>query len=264
MKRMLLPLALAALPAALTAQGLPDDLARLDVLPGWRMENGNRMVGFRITLAPGWKTYWRAPGDAGIPPLFAWNGSENVEGLRFHWPVPEVFDQAGMRSIGYESHVTIPVEILSDPGAPLRLAGSVDIGVCDTVCVPVALEFDLAVPEEGRRDPQIVAALIDRPMTAAEAGVQGAACRIEASGNGLAITASIDMPPVGRDEAVVIEPGNAEIWVSEPETRREGNRLTAEAQMVHVSGEAMAVDRSDVRITVLAGGEAVDIRGCAG
>lgn len=264
MKASILPLIIALMPVALPAQGVPDDLARLEVLPGWEMDNGNRMVGFRITLAPGWKTYWRAPGDAGIPPLFVWNGSQNVDGLRFHWPVPEVFDQSGMRSIGYYDSVTIPVEILSDRDEPLHLSGSVDIGVCENVCVPVALDFDLAVPEGGLRDPQIVAALIDRPMTAAEAGVRGTTCRIEPSDGGMTISAVIDMPQVGRDEAVVIEPGNADIWVSQPETRRVGGQLMAEAQMVPLAGDAIGIDRSAVRITVLAGGDAVDIRGCTG
>ena len=47
------------------AQSL-DGVAQLDVLPGWETRNGTHMAGLRITLAPGWKTYWRAAGDAGI------------------------------------------------------------------------------------------------------------------------------------------------------------------------------------------------------
>ena len=139
-----------------------------------------------------------------------------------------------------------------------------DIGVCEQVCVPVALDFELTVPQEGQRDPGIVAALLDRPMSAAEAGVARASCALSPSASGLTVEATLTMPSLGRDEAVVIEAGNAEIWVSEPDTRRTGNQLVATADMVHVSGGAMAVDRSDIRITVLAGGEAVDIRGCAG
>lgn len=76
----------AALPAF--AEDMPATLVELEILPGWELDNGNLIVGFHFALAPGWKTYWRAPGDGGIPPLFAWSGSKNVEGIRFHWPVP--------------------------------------------------------------------------------------------------------------------------------------------------------------------------------
>ncbi|MFY8145805.1 MAG: protein-disulfide reductase DsbD domain-containing protein, partial [Rhodobacter sp.] len=63
-----------------------DDLLSAEVLPGWRTEQGTHMAALRLTLAPGWKTYWRSPGDAGIPPLFNWSGSQNLSGVRVHWP----------------------------------------------------------------------------------------------------------------------------------------------------------------------------------
>jgi len=256
--------ALAAAPPAL-AEEMPDTLARLDILPGWELQNGNLMVGFRFTLAPGWKTYWRAPGDGGIPPLFGWSGSQNVSGVRYHWPVPEVFDQAGMRSIGYSDEVVLPVEILRDEaGPPTRLAGQVEIGVCENVCVPVQLTFDAALPEESHRHPAIVAALIDRPMTSAEAGVGGVRCDIAPTGRGMAITATLGLPAIGPGEEVVIEAGDPLIWVSEPEVQRSGGTLVAQAEMIHVEGGSMTIDRSALRFTVLTEGRAVDIRGCTG
>lgn len=253
-----------ASPAVLPAQADPfDGVVTLEVLPGWRTAQGTHMAGLSVRLAPGWKTYWRAPGDAGIPPSFAWNGSENISGATFHWPVPEVMDQNGMRSIGYTSSVVIPVEFaLPDGAAPARMRGEVQIGVCLDICVPALLTFDAVLPLGGTRTPSIVAALVDRPQTEQEAGVGDVTCTIEPTARGLRVIAKVTMPPLGAHEAVVIEAGNQQVWVSEPQTWREAGNLFAQSDMIHVTGGAFSLNRSDVRITVLADGRSVDIQGC--
>ncbi|WP_084862989.1 protein-disulfide reductase DsbD domain-containing protein [Salibaculum halophilum] len=257
---LMLPLLVAATPL------WPDparDMVSVRVLPGWRMEGGRHMAGLEITLAPGWKTYWRAPGDAGIPPQFDWSGSENVAGVAFHWPVPRVSWSNGMRSIVYSDRVVIPMEFdLPEASEPARIAAQVQLGVCEDICVPVEVGFDAVLPEQGRRNPRIAAALLDRPRTPAEAGVEAVRCGLEPGAEGMAVTARIEMPPMGAQESVVIEAGRPDIWVSEPETRRADGVLIARAEMVQVEGRALALDRSDIRITVLGGGTAVDIQGC--
>lgn len=252
----------AALPAF--AEDMPATLVELEILPGWELDNGNLIVGFHFALAPGWKTYWRAPGDGGIPPLFAWSGSKNVEGIRFHWPVPEVFDLSGMRSVGYSGEVVLPIEIIrTSSGQDTVLAGQIEIGVCEYVCVPVQLTFAAEIAADGPRDPDIVAALIDRPMTAREAGVSTVHCEMTPTTRGLAITATLGLPAIGPNEEVVIETGDPAIWVSEPEVQRTGDSLMARAEMIHADGDGLVIDRSSMRFTVLADGRAVDILGCS-
>ncbi|AGI65949.1 hypothetical protein OAN307_c01820 [Octadecabacter antarcticus 307] len=254
-------LALCVAPPALA--GPADGIVELEVLIGWRTDNGTHMAGLQLRLAPGWKTYWRTPGDGGIPPRFGWLGSQNLAAAAFHWPVPEVFDQNGMRSIGYTNVVVIPVEMtLNDPNTPAQMRGQIQIGVCEEICVPVLLDFDAVLPVGGARDPSIVAALLGRPMTEGEAGVGAVTCAIDPMIDGLRLTTRVEMAPTGGDEAVVIEAGDQQVWVSQPETWREGSVLFARSDMMHVSGGGFALNRSDVRITVLAGGKAVDIRGC--
>lgn len=261
MRRVLSSLLILAASAA--AAEIPSGIARLEVLPGWQQQDGSRMTGLRITLAPGWKTYWRAPGDAGIPPSIDFGASDNVESARFHWPVPEVFDQAGMRSIGYHDQVVLPVEVRpAQAGADITFRGTLDIGVCEEICVPVRFEFAQPLSGAGRRDPAIIASLVNRPQTAQEAGVGQVACQIAPNDKGVTITASVDLPAQTGPEAVVIETADPLIWVSEPDTSRNGQRLTATVDLVHAGGSAIALDRSGIRITVLSAGRAVDIWGC--
>jgi DsbC/DsbD-like thiol-disulfide interchange protein len=243
--------------------GPADGVVDLKVLSGWRTGNGTHMVGLRLSLAPGWKTYWRAPGDGGIPPRFDWQGSQNVATAAFHWPVPEVFDQNGMRSIGYTNILVLPIELsLGDSNAPAQMSGRVQIGVCENICVPVLLDFDALLPVGGTHDPEIVAALLDQPMTEDKADVGVVTCAVDPTTEGLRLTIRVDMAQTGANEAVVIEAGDQQVWVSQPHTWREGNTLFAQSDMIHVNGGGFALNRSNMRITVLADSKAVDIHGC--
>ncbi|MGI1662867.1 protein-disulfide reductase DsbD domain-containing protein [Palleronia sp. KMU-117] len=253
----------AFLPTSAPAQ-VPDRMVRAELLSGWRMEGGDHMAALRLTLAPGWKTYWRAPGDAGIPPHFDWSGSENLSGVLVSWPVPEVFHLNGMRSVGYSEVVTIPLRFVPHrAGEPIVIAGRIEIGVCEEICVPVSLDVgaDLT-PVAAAQDPRIAAALADRPMTAAEAGVRAVDCALEPIGDGLRLTATLTMPVLGPDEAAVVEVADAPIWVSEPEVARSGDRLQAVADLVPPEAAPFALARDTVRVTVIAGGRAVEIEGC--
>jgi len=250
--------------AAPVVAGPADGAVELEILEGWRTDDGTHMAALQITLAPGWKTYWRVPGAGGIPPRFAWDGSENMDGVSFHWPVPEVHHINSIRSIGYEGIFVLPVEVmLQDAGAPARMTGQVQMGICEEICVPVLLPFDATLPADGRRNPSIVAALVDRPRTAQEAGVGDVSCTLAPNDDGLEVTAQITMPALGSHEDVVIEAGDQQVWVSEPETRRDGQTLYATSDMIHVNGGGFAVNRSEMRITIIAGNQSVDIRGCA-
>ena len=261
MRHAVLALLLAPLLAApASGQELPSDLVRIEVLPGWRTEEGRHMAGLRLTLAPGWKTYWRAPGAAGLAPLLDLGDSAGIAGAEARWPVPEVFHFNGMRSIGYHDAVTIPLD-LTLAGGPARLEGAIEIGVCDDICVPVRLPFSADLPEAGRRDPLIAAALVDRPMTGEEAGAE-ARCALVPEGEGLRLTVRLTMPPLGGEEAVVVETSDPSLWVSETAVAREGGDLVANAEALARDGGPAAVDRSRLRITVLGEGRAVDIQGC--
>lgn len=257
-------LALAA-PGAL-AEVVPDGadaLVSMELLPGWETSRGTVMSGVRLRLTPGWKTYWRAPGEAGIPPRFSWAGSENLASAGFHWPVPDVFETSGMRSIGYHDEVVIPLELTpTDPARNIRLTGTVDLGICEDICVPVSLNFAADVSVSERRDPAIVAALVDQPRSADEAGVTGVSCSFVPDGRGMRVTASVDLQPLGFDEVVVIESGDPGLWVSPSQVERTGGRLTASANIVPVGDDPLSIDRARMRVTVIGGGAAVDIRGC--
>ncbi|MCB1362955.1 MAG: hypothetical protein KDK02_02475 [Rhodobacteraceae bacterium] len=253
----------AAMAAPALAGGGMESPARMEILDGGMTARGTYMAALHLTLSDGWKTYWRAPGDAGIPPRLDWRGSRNLGDVAITWPAPEVFDQNGMRSIGYAHELVLPVEITPErAGRPVRLRGEIDLGLCKDVCIPETLTFDHRLDETAGRHPAIAAAMAQRPHSAAEAGVESATCRLSPSAGGMRIEARIAMPSAGGHEYAVIEPGDPRLWASQMQTDRIGATLVATGELVHADGDAFALDRSRIRITVLGRDRAVDIQGC--
>ncbi|HEV7367790.1 protein-disulfide reductase DsbD family protein [Arenibaculum sp.] len=119
-------------------------------------------LGLQVRLAPGWKTYWRSPGDAGLPPVLDWSGSANLEEAALAWPAPHRFTLFGLETFGYDAEVVFPIEAApARPGEPLDLKAAVDLLVCSDVCVPQRFDLDLALPA-GPAAPGDEAQLIDR------------------------------------------------------------------------------------------------------
>jgi len=263
---------LAACLALMLASGAPpaqaqattqDDVLAAELRPGWRTADGTYMAALRLTLEPGWKTYWRSPGDAGIAPEFNWSGSQNLAGVRLHWPRPHVFHLNGMQSIGYSRELVLPVELTPlDPSRPIALRGEVDLGICEDICMPADLSFQAEFSGPGAPDKAIRAALNDRPATGAEAGLGRIGCAVEPISDGLRVTAHLSLPPTGGQETVVIEPGPSPVWVSESVVSRSGQQLAATADFVSDTGGPVMLNRSAIVVTVLGQNRVVEITGC--
>ncbi|TWS97105.1 copper resistance protein [Reyranella sp. CPCC 100927] len=123
-------------------------------------------LGLQFTLKPGWKIYWRAPGDAGFPPSIDWSGSANLGTTQMLWPAPHRFDVAGLSTIGYKGDVVLPIQVtLAEPGKPLSVKAKVDYLTCDDVCIPYTAAFTLDLPAAAAR-PSGEAPLIAGAMSA--------------------------------------------------------------------------------------------------
>jgi DsbC/DsbD-like thiol-disulfide interchange protein len=104
-------------------------------------------AGIEIRLDPGWKTYWRYPGDTGIPPTFDFSGSQNVKSTAVEWPAPEQFsDGAGGHSIGYVGDIILPLKVTPENTAlPSTLHLTLNYAVCGTLCVPAKAALDITL-----------------------------------------------------------------------------------------------------------------------
>jgi DsbC/DsbD-like thiol-disulfide interchange protein len=118
-------------------------------------------AGIEIRLDPGWKTYWRYPGDSGVPPTLDFSGSDNVKSVTTLWPAPQRFDDgAGGYSIGYRGDVILPLRIVpNDASKPSSLRLKISYAVCGKLCVPAQADLDLTLSgKAGTEDPMLSAA----------------------------------------------------------------------------------------------------------
>jgi DsbC/DsbD-like thiol-disulfide interchange protein len=103
-------------------------------------------AGIEIRLQPGWHTYWRYPGDAGVPPRFDFSGSHNVGGVTVLWPAPQRIPEQGLHAIGYTKDVILPLLVEpQDSKLPMTLHLQVDYAVCEKLCVPAQGTAQLAL-----------------------------------------------------------------------------------------------------------------------
>jgi len=163
-----------ALPAASTgaraADASPwdgDTHVGLRLLAGSQASGTGVRAGIEIKLAPGWKTYWRYPGDSGVPPRFDLAASQNVKSVTIDWPAPHRFSDDSGVTIGYKNDVIFPLRIVpQDTSKPVRLRLKADYAICEKVCIPAEAHADLVL--DSRRselEPSLAAfeALVPKP-----------------------------------------------------------------------------------------------------
>ena len=128
--------------------------------------------GIAFQLQPGWKTYWRTPGDSGVPPRFDFSKSENIEAVTVLWPAPTKFDDgAGGSSLGYHDQVVLPLRIVAkNADKPVTLRAAVNYAVCDKLCVPVEADAELAFTSVASTEDSALFAALDTVPKPANVG----------------------------------------------------------------------------------------------
>ena len=194
-------------------------------------DGGPVLAGIDMGLAPGWKTYWRKPGDSGIPPRFDWSASENVAGVELRWPAPERFDDPGDITFGYKKEVLWPVRVVpQDPALPVTLRVTMQYGICSDICVPREAKLELALPamppewnlSETADAERLRAALARVPVPPVDAGILDVRWRDE-----VAPTLEVRLKECGADcqPPALIAEGPRNIWFSAPRVTRDGDSV---------------------------------------
>ena len=120
-------------------------------------------LGLLLEHAPGWHTYWRNPGDSGLPTEILWRlANEDGSPLagqtaplalaasEIQWPTPSRMPVGPLASYGYEGRIFL-VQTVSLPkdlpvGASVQLLASASWLVCKDVCIPGGAELSLSLP----------------------------------------------------------------------------------------------------------------------
>jgi DsbC/DsbD-like thiol-disulfide interchange protein len=128
--------------------------------------------GIAFQLQRGWKTYWRTPGDSGVPPRFDFSKSENIEAVTVLWPAPATFDDgAGGHSLGYHDQIILPLRIVAkNADKPVTLRAAINYAVCEKLCIPVEANAELAITSVASTEDSALFAALDTVPKPANVG----------------------------------------------------------------------------------------------
>ncbi|ODA67241.1 hypothetical protein A7A08_01988 [Methyloligella halotolerans] len=126
--------------------------SKVRLITGGELPGGKgSWAGVEVRMAPGWKTYWKSPGDTGVPPYFDWSGSENLKSAEILYPAPKILPDAGGQAYGYKDEVVFPVKVTPErPDEPVKLKLSMDFGLCKDICIPNHADLSLRIPVEPK------------------------------------------------------------------------------------------------------------------
>jgi DsbC/DsbD-like thiol-disulfide interchange protein len=175
------------------------------------------IAGVQLRMNPGWKTYWKNPGDSGVPPSFDWAGSKNLKHAELLYPAPHRFADANGTAIGYEDEVTFPVKLTPErEGEPIELKLAFGYGLCKDLCIPNDVSLNLVLPPDiGKGDAALLESFLARVPKEAAAGALPEVSGIEAKLDGAAPELIVDaiFPPGATGTDLFVDGGDVFIPV---------------------------------------------------
>jgi DsbC/DsbD-like thiol-disulfide interchange protein len=213
-----------------------DNQARLVAGRAVRAGQTALYAGVEVVMPEGWKTYWRAPGDAGgVPPGFDWQASENLASADVLYPAPHrLRDKAG-DVVGYKGGVIFPVHVIpKDPAKPVVLKGKVEYGLCKDICIPAEVDLKVVIPPNVGASTELTDTLARVPQQTPRSGVDPKldAWRFDQSAEKPKLVLDVETASPDKADAFVVAPGG--IYVPLPK------------RVANASGKAVfEVDLSD-------------------
>src|SRR3990170_3613834 len=175
------------------------------------------LAGVQLRMNPGWKTYWKNPGDSGVPPSFDWAGSKNLKHAELLYPAPHRFADANGMAIGYDDEVVFPV----------RLALAADAGKGDALLLE---NFLARVPKPAK--------------SGALPEVSGVEAKLDGDAPKLVVNALF--PPGATGTDLFIDGGDVFVPVPEPGPLADGRQrfaviFASPSESAAVKGKTLAL-----------------------
>ena len=168
-------------------------------------------AGIEVKLQPGWHTYWRYPGDSGVPPRFDFAGSENLKSAKVLYPAPHLFSDDSGNSMGYSDRVIFPIQVTPrQAGKPVVVRLKIDYAVCEKLCIPAEGRAELGLTSgPSGNDAELSAAEAQVPVPIAAADVDLRARRVNDAAKPLV---AVDLKTPDAKPVVLLVEGPSPEW----------------------------------------------------
>ena len=133
---------------ALSSEWAVGETSKLRLISPYSQNSSkNITIGLEYQMQPGWKTYWKSPGDGGFAQNISWENSSNISDVKILWPTPIKFEILGLTSLGYQDNVTFPLEIeIENEFQDINLDLHVNYLICKEICIPGDARIFLDIP----------------------------------------------------------------------------------------------------------------------
>ena len=238
-------------------------LKNVEIIEGWKNADASIVLGLKILLNDGWKTYWHTPGPMGLKPKFDFSNSVNINKVEVLWPSPKVFGTSGFESVGYENEVLLPITLEAKINAePINLKITGNIGICYDVCVPVEFEVQSGLKTITKEiNPDLLAALTSLPLSPSDLGKQQASCSITLGANNFKVTANI--PYLVKPDSQIffsIKDYRHNLFIDQPKQFNVGNSISVFGEWNYETQLKISTDL--ITITLIDGDKVIEQHGC--
>lgn len=200
---------------------------RLIALPPER--DGTIHAGLQIEPKPGWITYWREPGNSGIPPQITVAPGSGVTLKEIRYPVPKHINDGKVDDIAYDAPVVLPLTFKADGDETAdAIKATAFIGICKELCVPFQAAFDLPLSDARQSRPEeeaLLEAAEDRLPEEASSGFQVVSHKMSADMKELWLEIAL---PGGGDTApeVIVTGPNGYVFTKQLMSKRDGKTFS--------------------------------------
>jgi DsbC/DsbD-like thiol-disulfide interchange protein len=254
---LLLGLILPTVALAARSDWVAADRSQLRLLLSGVGQDGRHKAGIEVVLEPGWYTYWRNPGEAGIPPRFDFSSSENVASVEVLYPAPQRHDDGVSVSVIYSEETMFPLLVTPvDASAPVMLALKADFGVCNDVCIPTSASAAVEAPSAPDADPLTEARLASFMARVPGHAEPGRFDIEQATVEGDAVVVDVRMPDSTYSDLFAVPP--AGWYVRQPVFVSRADGVSRYRIELDARPPDTGIAGAEFRFVAAAGGEAIE------
>jgi thiol:disulfide interchange protein DsbD len=202
-------------------------------------------VAVRLTMEPGWHTYWRNPGDAGAPTIIDWRLPTDFSAGPIIWPTPQRYETGPIISFGFDgdvwllSEITVPEDVT--PGATVSVRADIEWLVCSDICIPQYGSFAIDLPVLEAHAPKGANEQFERAR-ARLPDVASDGASLSMGGEFVKMSIPLDQPPGSLGDTWVFPADDGIVdYQATPEARMEGETLLVSVRRAaHATGTPTA------------------------
>lgn len=222
-------------------------------------EDGTIRAVLDVELLPGWKTYWRDPGEAGVPPSLEFDGSTNIKDAVIHFPAPERIKDDYSIWAGYTYPVAFPITLSQDnAGTASTLEANVFLGLCQSICIPFQTSFavtiDAKTPANAFEKRLVHKAFMALPEQPGK-GFDIVSAALEKDDPRLTLAIAL---PDGAKEAELFVTGPAGWYFETPRLISQANNIATFESAIDVSEDTAPLTVNGIRVLVKASGRSME------